>query len=182
MKTRYRRLKGLDEFPTPVRKPARKRRSPSKVLATGLLGIALLTVALKYGQSIINAGYQTQPLPLSGQGWASQKFERSPKNASLTILTGNSNSLIRLYAPNTDQEVISVMVRAHDSRNFPVPAGSYILRIARGKTWYGQQHLFGRTTDYQRAIGLISVSPRTQHVLDISENRGNLPMTPDTPD
>lgn len=175
MTTRYRRLKGLDEFPSTRRIQPTARRAKKYSYAIICIALVFVTVVLFNFDTLLNAGNRAKPMPVSGHGWTSPKFDRASKTSTFLVVSGEQNAVVRLFDQN-DVELISVILRARDRQQFLVPGGSYIIRVGTGKTWYGRENLFGRAMTYQRAIGMIDVQSGGHHILDISESKGNLVM------
>lgn len=66
----------------------------------------------------------------------------------ITTGTGQDNYFIKLVDANTKSPVMTIYV--HGGRTFEtkVPLGTYGLRYATGRTWYGTKLLFGPQTGY----------------------------------
>ena len=47
--------------------------------------------------------------------------------------------------------VVTVFIRGGYSVNLDLPLGSYTIKYATGRTWYGYQRLFGPDTSYMKA-------------------------------
>lgn len=93
-----------------------------------------------------------QALPTSGV--KSTTYSKINAIAPFEIITKSGSDYhfyIKLYNWNTDRLAATVFVRAGDRVEFDVPVGSYELKYATGKTWYGLEHLFGPDTGYLRA-------------------------------
>jgi len=51
----------------------------------------------------------------------------------------------------TDRLVQTIFIRAGQTVKTKVPLGSYKIKYAMGKTWYGEIHRFGPSTGYSEA-------------------------------
>lgn len=89
-----------------------------------------------------------QPMPQSG---VFQRHHSKEELAPFGIkTTRGSNYLVKLVSV-TGVDVMSVFVRGGDPVDIHVPLGTYEVKYASGKTWYGPKHLFGPSTGYSRA-------------------------------
>jgi hypothetical protein len=55
---------------------------------------------------------------------------------------------VKIIDWDTQKVVQTSFVRTNDKMVAQIPLGNYKVRIASGKTWYGEPHHFGRTTRY----------------------------------
>ncbi len=92
----------------------------------------------------------TQPLPENGQIW---QYTKSESIAPLGIITksNDTNFFIKVNDWNTKQTVLEIFIRAGQAINTKIPLGSYEIKYASGKTWYGKQYCFGPETSYNKA-------------------------------
>lgn len=89
-----------------------------------------------------------KPLPRSGvhyslygrsqEDWPPMRINNAP----------GANALVKLISLGSDEEVLSVFVRAGETVDVRVPLGSYRGKIASGETWYGDEIRFGPSTSY----------------------------------
>lgn len=63
----------------------------------------------------------------------------------------NTNFLVRLANVTTGEKVMDVFVRGGNTVEVSVPLGTYVVKYASGKTWYGYPYLFGPQTQYNKA-------------------------------
>lgn len=91
-----------------------------------------------------------QPLPETG---TMVKYYNSQAMAPLSIATkaDGNNYLIKVADWNTKSDVLTTFIRTGETVSLKVPLGSYEIRYAAGKTWYGYEHLFGPGTSYYKA-------------------------------
>ena len=84
-------------------------------------------------------------LPVNG---SVVKYHSLEAIAPLEIKTrsGSGNYYVKLVTAYTNKMVLTVFVREGCSVEIDVPLGSYQLKYAVGKTWYGTEHLFGPNT------------------------------------
>lgn len=91
-----------------------------------------------------------QPLPASGPIY--RRFAANKALAPLKLeSSGYDHHLVKLVATATGQPAMIVFVRAGASLKVEVPLGSYELRYASGRAWYGETLLFGPSTSYSRS-------------------------------
>jgi hypothetical protein len=102
-----------------------------------------------------------QPLPANGKV---AKYYSNRMTSALEITTQgeDENHFIKVVDWDTGETVLTVFIRAGQSVATEVPEGSYEIRFAAGKTWYGEKNLFGPTT----ALG------RTEEELIFTEDEG----------
>jgi hypothetical protein len=91
-----------------------------------------------------------QPLPETG---TTVKYYNSQAMAPLSIATKSdgTNYLIKVVDWNTKSDVLTTFIRTGEKVSIKVPLGSYEIRYAAGKTWYGYEYLFGPGTSYYKA-------------------------------
>ena len=91
-----------------------------------------------------------QPLPANGY---ESRYNLQEAIAPLEIRTrGNgTHYFVKLVDWNTESPVAAFFVRAGQTVEVDVPLGSYRLRYATGRTWYGERYLFGPETIYSQA-------------------------------
>ena len=92
------------------------------------------------------------PLPLNGD---EETFHNQAEVAPLQIKTPVNSvehhhfiKIVPAYAENT---VKTIFIRSGNTINTKMPLGSYKIKYATGKTWYGTEHLFGPETIYSEA-------------------------------
>lgn len=56
--------------------------------------------------------------------------------------------LIKLINTKSQKEAVAIYLRKGESIDLSVPFGSYTLKMASGYTWFGEEHLFGNSTNY----------------------------------
>lgn len=89
------------------------------------------------------------PLPASG---TTRRHIGTGGVAPLEIKTSSGlNYLVKLEDVSTGVNILDVFVRGGATVNLEVPLGTYRLKYASGKTWYGYEHYFGPPTGYNKA-------------------------------
>lgn len=72
--------------------------------------------------------------------------------APLKIRTkGIDSYLVKLQSTSTGKDILDVFVHGGDTVKLSVPLGSYIVKYAAGRTWYGYHYYFGSKTTYSKA-------------------------------
>jgi len=89
-------------------------------------------------QSKIQFNQPQQPLPLNGAG-----------NSYFT--NGIAPYVVKVADYYNHQPAGIYFIRSGHSINVELPLGSYEIRYASGKIWYGLQYLFGPVTTYNKA-------------------------------
>lgn len=84
-------------------------------------------------------------LPING---AQTKYYNGMGVAPLKIVTkeGVYHHFIKIVDWNTDEVVKTIFIRAGQSIETKLPIGTYEIRYASGKTWYGENYFFGPET------------------------------------
>jgi len=94
------------------------------------------------------------PLPSNGTTRLHVSLE---KEAPFQIKTSSGNNyLVKLENFSTGSNVLDIFVRSGVSVEVDVPLGTYIVKYASGKTWYGYDHYFGPQTVYSKADSLFN--------------------------
>lgn len=100
-----------------------------------------------------NSGYDTylpvQPLPNTGDTDNSNIYGVAP----LQIQTpyDGDHYFVKIEDAYTQIHLVSYFIRSGDTLNVDLPLGSYTIKYAYGKQWYGADHLFGKNTGYAKA-------------------------------
>lgn len=90
------------------------------------------------------------PVPKNG---ATRLFHKRPAVAPLEILTraGSGHYYVKLGDWHNKRDIMTVFVREGQRASVKVPLGSYEIRYAVGKNWFGPKFLFGPDTICSRA-------------------------------
>jgi hypothetical protein len=91
-----------------------------------------------------------QALPQTGTNNASFDKGVAPLNIK-TSTVGNYHYYVKLVNTVTTQELGSYFIRSGGVIDIEVPIGTYEIRYATGKQWYGTSYLFGPETVYSKA-------------------------------
>lgn len=85
--------------------------------------------------------------------------------APLTIKTARGyDYFVRIVSATTGSRVMEVYIVGGDTFEGELPLGSYEIRYASGKTWYGPTLLFGPSTVYSKADRIFSFIQTTDSV------------------
>lgn len=88
-------------------------------------------------------------MPRSG---AEQHYSKNKKIAPFKIKTSyGSNYLVKLVSAYSQDTIMTIFVKGGDTVTTKVPLGTYVVKYATGKEWYGYKHLFGKETGYSKA-------------------------------
>jgi hypothetical protein len=100
--------------------------------------------------------HPAKPLPQSGTFWAGSSARRQ---APFKITTPRDGFYYaKLVDYRTGREVIAIFVDGGDSVEVEVPLGTFELRYASGRVWYGREFLFGPDTQYAKGETPLSFS------------------------
>jgi hypothetical protein len=117
---------------------------------------------------------QTLPLTdvLSGQ------VPQSSTTGPLVIQTrfGSGNYYVKLVEKSTGIARMTIFIREGATTNtLAVPAGNYEMRYATGRTWYGEEALFGDDTIYNKADSDFNIGYGSGYTVELYlQQSGNL--------
>jgi hypothetical protein len=66
------------------------------------------------------------------------------------------------------QLVCWFMIRAGQSAETSIPPGTYRLKLAYGKRWFGEKHLFGPDASYSVIVNEIDIPANTTQTLHLT--------------
>lgn len=96
-------------------------------------------------------GFDEPQLPLPGNGEV-RRFTQERATAPFEIKSsGGTNYLVKLEDANSGLDVLDVFVRGGSIVEVSVPLGTYVVKYAAGKNWYGYEHYFRPNTAYSKA-------------------------------
>lgn len=90
-----------------------------------------------------------QPLPMHGTG--TKVFANGTAPLEIRTAHDGFHHVVRIMKLPQRTLAAEYFVRSGLPLTMDVPLGSYELRYASGKTWYGWQYLFGPDTSYSKA-------------------------------
>ena len=94
------------------------------------------------------------PLPINGK---TRSFAQGERPAPLKVNTkGSDHHLIKLTKPGSTEPVMYLFIRAGQSAEMEVPLGTFEVKWATGKEWYGYKKKFGESTAYGKADKLFN--------------------------
>jgi hypothetical protein len=96
-------------------------------------------------------------------------FDRSAADSRLSIVPRGEQGHVVLKVESADDGrlVCWIFIRQGESAETPIPSGSYRLKLACGKTWYGEEHLFGPGASYSAITTEIAIPTRTVSTIDL---------------
>lgn len=107
-------------------------------------------------------GQPLMPLPDNG---AIRMFTVLERIAPFKISAGPSgHNLIKLLNSSSKKEVMTIFVRSGQTTEVKVPLGSYEIRIASGRDWYGYLNGFGRAGSYSKSDQLFVFNTEGDYV------------------
>ena len=118
------------------------------------LQVEILRRHVKNDYHTTRQSIKEQPLPSSG---TIKRFTVSQPLAPFKISASQGdNYLLKLVNYTNDDTILTVFIRSGSTIEIDVPLGTYEVRYACGKTWYGYKNLFGPNTDYSKADRLLN--------------------------
>jgi hypothetical protein len=117
-----------------------------------ILAISLIMSWFCNDQNTSNIGFVACPLPMPNNGEVF-RYHQAEAIAPFEIKTrpGSGHYFIKLVNYGTNQTVLTAFVHDGQSATINVPLGSYELKYAVGKFWYGSERLFGPKTSCSKA-------------------------------
>jgi len=97
-----------------------------------------------------------QPLPNTGDTNNPSLTGGAPLHVKTSY--GDDHYWLKVVDYSTDQEIASYFIRGGDTLDVMLPAGTYKIRYASGKNWYGVDALFGADTAYAEAQDVFTFS------------------------
>jgi len=90
-----------------------------------------------------------QPVPNNGIYWKS--FMEGVAPLKISTRDRDQNHFIKIIESRTNKEILKAFLGGGHVLELDVPLGSYIIKYAAGKKWYGEHFLFGPYTAYGKA-------------------------------
>ncbi len=115
------------------------------------------------------------PEPVSGHVLAGV---RAFDGSTLTVTASSNASCVVKLKTIEGINRMSFYVRAGDTVTVTVPTKSLYIYFASGKTWYGNEYLFGENTRYFKDDELIDFSKYTMEYTLVPVDNGNFQQTP----
>ena len=103
--------------------------------------------------SVTKSKPKSQPLPKNG---TIRSFVQN-RPAVLRVKTaGSSHYLVKLTRPGSRAAVVDLFIRAGHSAEVKVPLGTFEIKWATGKEWFGYNDMFGRASSLNLADKLFT--------------------------
>jgi len=98
------------------------------------------------------------------------RYHSSAAIAPFEIKTrsGGGHYFVKLVELNTKKDILTVFVHGGRHAEIKVPLGSYELKYAVGKTWYGPDSLFGSKTKYSKADKILAFKQEGNEIFGLS--------------
>lgn len=96
---------------------------------------------------------QQQPVLTLPKNGAAMRYFTEEAIAPLKIITKESGQhyFVKIVDWYSGKTVLTIFIRSGQSVNVDLPLGSYKIKYATGKQWYGKTYLFGHETTYSEA-------------------------------
>jgi hypothetical protein len=126
--------------------------------------------------------YPVEDMPANGTYWSSCSPETLVAPLQITTRAGGGNYYVKVEDWNTGTVIMTFLVYEGTTMTEHVPLGSYRVKYAVGRTWYGIDHLFGPDTAYAKADEKMDFTQDSQgyngHTLELfMQPNGNLNTT-----
>lgn len=91
--------------------------------------------------------------PVSIMQGVQNVFTQAEQIAPLSIRTsaGEESYFVKVVDAYSQNSIITLFVHGGQTLKVNIPLGTYRIKYATGKTWYGEQHMFGPNTRYSEA-------------------------------
>jgi tetratricopeptide (TPR) repeat protein len=106
--------------------------------------------------------------PENGQGV--YNFDRKSASSILKIIppSGAENMVIKLEDKISRKRICWFLILKGHSYETPIPPGQYIIKLATGKKWYGDRHLFGANASYSKIDKVITIPENTHYTIALT--------------
>lgn len=111
----------------------------------------------RHAQQAPTFNQPVQPLPQTGANNATFGKGVAPLSIK-TSAAGGYHYFVKIVSSVTAQELGSYFIRSGEVLDIDVPTGTYEIRYATGKQWYGTNYLFGPETIYSKADSTFNFS------------------------
>ena len=114
-------------------------------------------------------------LPLPENGYGKFFFKKSKTSSKLKFVPQagtQDNMIVKLEDWETGKVVCWFFVKEGKTFETPIPEGNYRFKIATGKNWYGEEHLFGREASYSSISNNVKIPTRTIYTLNLTPSVG----------
>ncbi len=158
------------------RPPAQFANDPESPINSTVQSIALLILiaglALVLIWWAISAWFKNnyRTFPPSGSVTVSSILSPRTATSKLRIKTGRRQAIVQLLTPETGNHVISIFMQPNQSRDVPVPPGTWRLRVIKGEEWSGPRSLFGQTTTISAMDHPTQLSAKSVRTLDLTRD------------
>lgn len=97
-------------------------------------------------------------------------FDRKSASSILKIIppSGAENMVIKLEDKISRKRICWFLILKGHSYETPIPPGQYIIKLATGKKWYGDRHLFGANASYSKIDKVITIPENTHYTIDLT--------------
>ena len=111
----------------------------------------------------IRAGNLTVPLPANGHVFYKKSGQLI---APLEVTTKHQkyHYYVKVSDINNNKVVQTLFLRSGGIVKTKLPLGSYVLKYATGETWYGEEKLFGKDTQYNKAEKVFNFSRKNDRI------------------
>lgn len=120
-------------------------------------GLPTATTASSYAQPVPAFDQPEQALPTTGSNNASTNKGVAPLRIK-TSSAGGYHYFVKIVNTANNSPLGSYFIRSGGVLNINVPLGTYEIRYASGRKWYGTDYLFGPETTYNKADSLFTFS------------------------
>lgn len=112
-------------------------------------------------------------LPQNGYGKFFFKKSNAGSRIKIVPAAGDwDHMIIKLEDWSTEKVICWFLIREGKSFETPIPEGNYRIKIASGKKWYGEQHLFGSDASYSSITDMIEIPASTRYTLSLTPSEG----------
>ncbi len=116
-----------------------------------------------------------EPLPKNGGGrFNYPRLITISKLSKLRVVpqSAQGHIVVKVENWNNSRFVCWFLIREGRSAEISIPSGTYRLKLARGRQWYGEEHLFGPHTSYSLITNTIKIPMNTNYTIYLtpSEN------------
>ena len=125
-------------------------RTTSRFDPSTAVPLRVSTPMARQPKVVLEPTYPVLQLPSNGARWTDRPDEVMVAPLEIVSRAGDGNYFVKVEDWFTGAHIISFFVTDGMSSEVLVPPGSYRVKYAIGKSWYGTEHLFGPDTIYAK--------------------------------
>ncbi len=159
--------------------PSKRQSKTKSLIQNNVFGIVIAIIIIAVVLALQERKTSNPALPIAQHSFQPEKqkppvqpfsqgidkiYTSAPLEASFTIHTVQQHTYLKLLDKHTQKIVMTIKAPHHQITQVKVPLGEFIIRVAAGDEWYGDEHLFGSTTSYKEFEHLFNFYKSVEHL------------------